>query len=221
MMKPQSQGFGVGKKNIDEIERNALSASLKILSTMAAMRLDNLTDQIEHLLFSSLMDESGDIPSSQRTGPPPDPLASNTWGEVSPNDTLLTPVECKSLWMEFKEDMKYKMNQARSDQEALRNAKRVIKIVVGVAGAAAITAVGVPTAMKIAARPEVAAVLKAVTTWSLAVLKYIGMDVLETLKYLGMDVLEMLKDAVRSLHPHIVAIIIALVTQQSDWRQQY
>lgn len=106
-------------------------------------------------------------------------------------------------------------------QEALRNAKRVIKIVVGVAGAAAITAVGVPTAMKIAARPEVAAVLKAVTTWSLAVLKYIGMDVLETLKYLGMDVLEMLKDAVRSLHPHIVAIIIALVTQQSDWRQQY
>lgn len=213
--------FWSREKNIDEIERNALSASLKILSTMAAMRLDNLTDQIEHLLFSSLMDESGDIPSSQRTGPPPDPLASNTWGEVSPNDTLLTPVECKSLWMEFKEDMKYKMNQARSDQEALRNAKRVIKIVVGVAGAAAITAVGVPTAMKIAARPEVAAVLKAVTTWSLAVLKYIGMDVLETLKYLGMDVLEMLKDAVRSLHPHIVAIIIALVTQQSDWRQQY
>ncbi|KAG6746292.1 hypothetical protein POTOM_050830 [Populus tomentosa] len=219
--------FWFREKNIDEIERNALSASLKILSTMAAMRLDKLTDQIEHLLFSSLMDESGDIPSSQRTGATPDPLASNTWEEesntkqVSPNDTLLTPVECKSLWMEFKEDMKYKMNQARSDQEALRNAKRVIKIVVGVAGAAAITAVGVPTAMKIAARPEVAAVLKAVTTWSLAVLKYIGMDVLETLKYLGMDVLEMLKDAVRSLHPHIVAIIIALVTQQSDWRQQY
>jgi hypothetical protein len=36
--------------------------------------------------------------------------------QVSPNDTMLTPVECKSLWMEFKEDMKYKMNQARSDQ---------------------------------------------------------------------------------------------------------
>lgn len=110
-------------------------------------------------------------------------------------------------------------------QEALRNAKRVIKIVVGVVGAAVIAAVGVPTAMKIAARPEVAAVLKAVTTWSLAVLKYIGMEVLETLKYIGMDVLEMLKDAaamaVRSLHPHIVAIIIALVTNQSDWRQQY
>lgn len=217
--------FWTREKNVDEIERNALSASLKILSTMAAMRLDKLTDQIEHLLFSSLMDESGDIPSSQRTGATPDPLASNTWEEVSPNDTLLTPVECKSLWMEFKEDMKYKMNQARSDQEALRNAKRVIKIVVGVVGAAVIAAVGVPTAMKIAARPEVAAVLKAVTTWLLAVLKYIGMEVLETLKYIGMDVLEMLKDAaamaVRSLHPHIVAIIIALVTNQSDWRQQY
>jgi hypothetical protein len=71
----------------------------------------------------------------------------------------------------------------------------------------------------------VAAVLKAVTTWSLAVLKYIGMEVLETLKYIGIDVLEMLKDAaamaVRSLQPEIVAIIIALVTKQSDWRQQY
>jgi hypothetical protein len=59
-----------------------LLQSLKILSTMAAMRLDKLTDQIEHLLFSSLMDESGDIPSSQRTGATPDPLASNTWEEV-------------------------------------------------------------------------------------------------------------------------------------------
>ncbi|XP_011040350.1 PREDICTED: protein ROOT HAIR DEFECTIVE 3 homolog 2-like [Populus euphratica] len=217
--------FWTREKNIDEIERNALSASLKILSAMAAVRLDKLTDQIEHLLFSSLMDESGDIPSSQRTGAAPDPLASNTWEEVSPNDTLLTPVECKSLWMEFKEDMMYKTNQARSDQEALRNTKRLIKIVVGVVGAAVITAVGVPAAMKIAARPEVAAVLKAVTTWLLAVLKYLGMEVWETLKYIGIDVLEVLKDAaavaVRSLQPQIVAIIIALVTKQSDWRQQY
>jgi len=36
--------------------------------------------------------------------------------QVSPNATLLTPVECKSLWMQFKADIKYIMNQATSAQ---------------------------------------------------------------------------------------------------------
>ncbi|KAJ6374667.1 hypothetical protein OIU78_030207 [Salix suchowensis] len=174
------------EKNIDEIERNALSASLKILSTMAAIRLDKMTDEIEHLLFSSLMDESGDIPSSQRTGITPDPLASNTWERgngVSPNDTLLTPMKCKSLWMEFKEDMKYTVNQARSHQEALRIVRRKIKIVVGIVGAAVVA--GLPPAMKIAARPEVAAILKPVRILLVAILKDIAMEVLPVLRDLG------------------------------------
>ncbi|KAB5525287.1 hypothetical protein DKX38_023036 [Salix brachista] len=208
------------EKNIDEIERNALSASLKILSTMAAIRLDKPTDEIEHLLFSSLMDESGDIPYSQRTGATPDPLASNKWEEVSPNDTLLTPVKCKSLWMEFKEDMKYTMNQARSHQEALRIVRRKIKIV----GAAVIMGAGLPPAMKIAARPEVAAILKAVKILLVAMLKDIAMEVLPVLKDLGVEVLEMLKDtvlmAVRSLQPAMVGTVIALLATPSISRQQ-
>ncbi|KAJ6294429.1 hypothetical protein OIU76_022493 [Salix suchowensis] len=209
------------EKNIDEIERNALSASLKILSTMAAIRLDKMTDEIEHLLFSSLMDESGDIPSSQRTGITPDPLASNTWEEVSPNDTLLTPMKCKSLWMEFKEDMKYTVNQARSHQEALRIVRRKIKIVVGIVGAA----VGLPPAMKIAARPEVAAILKPVRILLVAILKDIAMEVLPVLRDLGMEVVEMLKEtvlmALRSLQPEMVGTVIALVATPSISRQQY
>ncbi|XP_061956195.1 protein ROOT HAIR DEFECTIVE 3 homolog 2-like isoform X2 [Populus nigra] len=201
-------GAWTAEQNIEEIERNALSASLKILEIMAAIRLDQTTDQIEHVLFSSLMDGNGAVPAS---GAPPDLLTSNAWEEVSPNATLLTPVECKSLWMQFKADIKYIMNQATSTQQTLRQAKRAITIVVGVVvvvGAAVVATVGTPTAMGIAARPEVAAVLKAVGPGLAAVMKDIGPEVLVTLKDIGPEV----AGAVRSLGPQIVTAVIAMMT---------
>ncbi|CAK7336934.1 unnamed protein product [Dovyalis caffra] len=200
------------EENIDEIERNALSASLEILSIMAAIRLDNMTDQINHVLFSSLMDGTGAVPSSQNTGATADPLDSYTWEEVSANATLITPVECKSLWMQFKADINYITKQARAAQEGLRHAKRAIKIVVGVVavvGAAVVTTVGTPTVMGIAARPEVAAVLKAVGPELAAVMKDIGPEVLATLKDVGPEVAA----AVRSLGPPLVAGVIGLMTK--------
>ncbi|XP_052301853.1 protein ROOT HAIR DEFECTIVE 3 homolog 2 isoform X10 [Populus trichocarpa] len=201
-------GAWTTEQNIEEIDRNALSASLKILEIMAAIRLDQTTDQIEHVLFSSLMDGNGAVPAS---GAPPDLLTSNAWEEVSPNATLLTPVECKSLWMQFKADIKYIMNQATSAQQTLRQAKRAITIVVGVVvvvGAAVVATVGTPTAMGIAARPEVAAVLKAVGPGLAAVMKDIGPEVLATLKDIGPEV----AGAVRSLGPQIVTAVIAMMT---------
>ncbi|KAL3575595.1 hypothetical protein D5086_023696 [Populus alba] len=201
-------GAWTSEQNIEEIERNALSASLKILEIMAAIRLDQTTDQIEHALFSSLMDGNGAVPASGAT---PDLLTSNAWEEVSPNATLLTPVECKSLWMQFKADIKYIINQATSAQGTLRQAKRAIKIVVGVAvvvGAAVVATVGAPTAMGIAARPEVAAVMKEVGPGLAAVMKDIGPEVLATLKDIGPEV----AGAVRSLGPQIVTAVIAMMT---------
>ncbi|KAJ6676332.1 PROTEIN ROOT HAIR DEFECTIVE 3-like protein [Salix viminalis] len=201
------------EKNIDEIERNALSASLKILSTMAAIRLDKMTDEIEHLLFSSLMDESGDIPSSQRTGITPDPLASNTWEEVSPNDTLLTPMKCKSLWMEFKEDMKYTVNQARSHQEALRIVRRKIKIVVRDSGGSSDHSSGATSSHEDSCKAGGGSNFES------------SMEVLPVLRDLGMEVVEMLKEtvlmALRSLQPEMVGTVIALVATPSISRQQY
>ncbi|CAK7336935.1 unnamed protein product [Dovyalis caffra] len=206
------------EENIDEIERNAHSASLKILSIMAAIRLDNMTDQINHVLFSSLMDGTGAVPSSQHTGATADPLASYTWEEVSANATLLTPVECKSLWMQFKADTKYITNQGRAAQEGLRHAKRAIKIVVrvvAIVGAAVAAAVGTPTAMRIAASTEVAAVMKAVAPELAAVMKDLVPEVLAALKDAGPEVLAALKDivveAVRSLGPQVVTAVIALM----------
>ncbi|GAV78733.1 RHD3 domain-containing protein [Cephalotus follicularis] len=112
--------FWTGKEDIRKITKDARSASLKILSVMAAIRLDEMPDKIEDVLFSSLMDGTVAIPSSQeriiRTAT--DLLASSTWEEVSPKNTLITPVQCKSLWRQFKAETEYTVTQAIAAQEA-------------------------------------------------------------------------------------------------------
>ncbi|XP_042945155.1 protein ROOT HAIR DEFECTIVE 3 homolog 2-like isoform X2 [Carya illinoinensis] len=111
-----------GKEDIRTITKDARSAALKLLSVMAAIRLDEKPDKIENLLFSSLMDSTLTVPSSQNRSvrAPTDPLASSTWEEVSPKDTLITPVQCKSLWRQFKAETEYTVSQAISAQEAFR-----------------------------------------------------------------------------------------------------
>jgi hypothetical protein len=61
-----------------------LLQSLKLLSVMAAIRLDEKPDKIEELLFSSLMDGAVALPSSEDGSmrAPIDALASSTWEEV-------------------------------------------------------------------------------------------------------------------------------------------
>lgn len=109
-----------GKENIRIITKDAYSASLKLLSVMAAIRLNEKPDKIENVLFSSLMDGTVSVPLSQdkKMGASPDPLASSTWEEVPPNKTLITPVQCKSLWRQFKAETEYIVTQAISAQEA-------------------------------------------------------------------------------------------------------
>lgn len=109
-----------GKEDIRAITKDARSASLKILSTLAAIRLDEKSDDIENVLFSSLSDGTVSVPSSKdrSVGASSDSLASSTWKEVSPKATLLTPVQCKSLWRQFKAETEYSVTQAISAQEA-------------------------------------------------------------------------------------------------------
>lgn len=109
-----------GKEDIRAITKDARSASLKILSTLAAIRLDEKSDDIENVLFSSLSDGTVSVPSSKDrgVGASSDSLASSTWKEVSPKATLLTPVQCKSLWRQFKAETEYSVTQAISAQEA-------------------------------------------------------------------------------------------------------
>ncbi|KAL3575592.1 hypothetical protein D5086_023693 [Populus alba] len=111
------------------------SSSLRILSIMAAMRFDEMPDQIEMVLYSSLMDRTVPDPSLPNTFMG----ASDTWEEVSPKaTTLLKPEDCKSLWMNFIEKTKPMMTGARSRQDGRSRTRRY-----GGAGVAAAAAVAV------------------------------------------------------------------------------
>ncbi|KAL6491730.1 Cell wall protein rhd3 [Orobanche gracilis] len=107
-----------GKEDIRAITKAARSASLKLLSVMAAMRLDDDADSIEKTLSLALVDpKSGAVANRSVSG---DPLASSSWEEVPSSKTLLTPVQCKSLWRQFKTETEFTVTQAIAAQEASR-----------------------------------------------------------------------------------------------------
>ncbi|THF95063.1 hypothetical protein TEA_029664 [Camellia sinensis var. sinensis] len=104
-----------GKEDIRGITKMARSASLKLLSVMAAIRLDDDADNIEKTLAVALVDaRSGATTNKSITSD--DPLASSTWQEVSSSKTLITPVQCKSLWRQFKMETEYTVTQAIAAQ---------------------------------------------------------------------------------------------------------
>ncbi|KAK4774858.1 hypothetical protein SAY86_009793 [Trapa natans] len=106
-----------GKEDVRSITRTARSASLKLLSVMAAIRLNVELDNIENILSIALLDMN--TPSKRRIKAA-DPLASSTWEKVPPSSTLITPIQCKSLWRQFKAETEYNVTQAMSAQEANR-----------------------------------------------------------------------------------------------------
>ncbi|XP_016648191.1 PREDICTED: protein ROOT HAIR DEFECTIVE 3 homolog 2-like [Prunus mume] len=118
------------KKVVRAATKDAYSASLKVLSVMAAICLDDGTpNNIEKSLFSSLMDE---------TKAAKDPLGSSTWEGVSPKDTVITPVRCKSLWENFKLETRNHVTQATSARDTAKKhwlAKFAIALTAGVASA--------------------------------------------------------------------------------------
>ncbi|XP_009769230.1 protein ROOT HAIR DEFECTIVE 3 isoform X1 [Nicotiana tabacum] len=106
-----------GKEDIRAITKTARSASLKLLSVMAAVRLDDEGDNIDKTLSLALVDGRAGA-SSARSITSVDPLASSTWNEVPPSKTLITPVQCKSLWRQFQTETEYVVSQAIAAQEA-------------------------------------------------------------------------------------------------------
>ncbi|XP_010242217.1 PREDICTED: protein ROOT HAIR DEFECTIVE 3 [Nelumbo nucifera] len=106
-----------GKEDIRAITKTARSASLKLLSVMAVVRLDESVDNIENTLSLALMDGYNSA-STSKSITSFDPLASSTWEEVPPTRTLITPVQCKNLWRQFKVETEYSVTQAIAAQEA-------------------------------------------------------------------------------------------------------
>ncbi|KAI9384823.1 hypothetical protein POPTR_012G116700v4 [Populus trichocarpa] len=145
------------ERNLDEVERDALSESLRILSIIAAIRFDGMPDQIENVLYYSLMDTIVPDPYLPNTfmGATQDPLASDTWEEVSPEaTTLLKPEDCKSLWMNFIEQINPMVTGARSRQDGRRRTRSY-------AAAAATAAVATGAGAAVAAVVGPAAVVDA------------------------------------------------------------
>ncbi|GAB2269229.1 Cell wall protein rhd3 [Dionaea muscipula] len=106
------------KEDIKAITKAARSASLKLLSVMAAIRLDDEADDIENTLSLALVD--GTSSSTNRSITMSDALACSTWEKVPPSKMLLSPVQCKSLWRQFKAETEYTVSQAIAAQEACK-----------------------------------------------------------------------------------------------------
>ncbi|KAL3701860.1 hypothetical protein R1sor_019882 [Riccia sorocarpa] len=118
------------KDDIRAIAKEARSMSLKGLAILAAIQLDDdASDRIEPALNSLL-----EPPNSQEAIKSKDfssdgdgavlssnPLATSSWDGVSADVTLLTPVQCKNIWRQFKAETDFTISQALAAQEAHRN----------------------------------------------------------------------------------------------------
>ncbi|KAJ1279210.1 hypothetical protein BS78_04G138000 [Paspalum vaginatum] len=106
-----------GKEDIKSITKTARSASMKLLATLAAIRLDDDGDNIENTLSLALVDTASPG-TSDRSVQSFDPLASSSWERVPEEKTLISPVQCRSLWRQFKAETEYTVTQAIAAQEA-------------------------------------------------------------------------------------------------------
>uniref|UniRef100_A0A7C8YEU2 Protein ROOT HAIR DEFECTIVE 3 homolog n=1 Tax=Opuntia streptacantha TaxID=393608 RepID=A0A7C8YEU2_OPUST len=110
-----------GKEDIKSITKFARSASLKLLSVLAVVRLDDEPDDIDKTLSLALVEhKSSSSSTSENSLALSDPLASSSWDKVPSSKTLITPVQCRSLWRQFQMETEYTVSQAIAAQEASR-----------------------------------------------------------------------------------------------------
>ncbi|CAH1447205.1 unnamed protein product [Lactuca virosa] len=102
-----------GKEDIRAITKTARASSLRLLSVLAVIRLDGDADKIADILVLTLLDPTKVAVKSSTTN---DPLASSTWEKIPASRTLITPVQCKSLWCQFQRETEYTVTQAISSQ---------------------------------------------------------------------------------------------------------
>jgi hypothetical protein len=88
---------------------------MKLLATLAAIRLDEDGDDIENTLSIALVDTARPG-TTDRSIQSFDPLASSSWERVPEEKTLISPVQCKSLWRQFKAETEYTVTQAIAAQ---------------------------------------------------------------------------------------------------------
>lgn len=116
--------------NIRAITKAARVGALKMLAVIAALRLspDATEDGVEDALLSLVTDSDASSESAEGSsrGGSSNALASSTWSGVAPEDTTLTPAQCRSLWRQFRAETEYTISQALSAQEAKRQGNTML-----------------------------------------------------------------------------------------------
>ncbi|KAI3671635.1 hypothetical protein L1987_87375 [Smallanthus sonchifolius] len=144
--------------DIQAMAKAALSSSLKLLSVLAAIRLDGESDRIWNTL-------------KQGTTTSPHLLASSAWEEdPEMKKTLITPVQCKSFWDQFKQETEKIITQAISIQYIVaygfqkgnmkkkkKIGKHVVTTIAGTASVVGIVTVATATTGNVVAAVVVAA----------------------------------------------------------------
>nr|XP_043622361.1 protein ROOT HAIR DEFECTIVE 3-like [Erigeron canadensis] len=104
-----------GKEDIRTINKTARTSSLKLLAKLVAIRLEDYADKIEGILLVSLAEPNKGPDKSSSSQ---DPLATSKWEKIPAEKTLITPVQCKSLWSQFQRETEYAVTQAITAQKA-------------------------------------------------------------------------------------------------------
>ncbi|XP_071689948.1 protein ROOT HAIR DEFECTIVE 3-like [Rutidosis leptorrhynchoides] len=104
-----------GKEDIRAINKTARISCLKLLSVVAAIRLEDYGDKIEIIILGAFAEPSKGPDTISNLQ---DPLATSHWEKIPASKTLITPVQCKSLWSQFQKETEYAVTQAITAQKA-------------------------------------------------------------------------------------------------------
>ncbi|KAF5810436.1 putative P-loop containing nucleoside triphosphate hydrolase [Helianthus annuus] len=104
-----------GKEDIRAINKTARTSALKLLAVLAAIRLEDYNDRIETVLIQALADPTNVADKNSNLQ---NPLATSKWDKIPDTKTLITPVQCKTLWNQFQKETEYAVTQAITAQKA-------------------------------------------------------------------------------------------------------
>ncbi|XP_076896400.1 protein ROOT HAIR DEFECTIVE 3-like [Bidens hawaiensis] len=103
------------KEDIRAINKSARTSALKLLAVLAAIRLEDYGDRIETTLVQALADPTN---APDKNSNLQNPLATSKWDKIPDFKTLITPVQCKTLWNQFQKETEYAVTQAITAQKA-------------------------------------------------------------------------------------------------------
>jgi hypothetical protein len=126
--------------DVRAITRDARVAAVKLLAILAAVRLKpkgTNSDVIETSLLTAIgepheslqrtlsrkLSVTNTTSNSNPASGNSQVLAASTWPGIPPSDTLLTPVQCKTLWRQFQNETEYTISQALAAQDAAKRGK--------------------------------------------------------------------------------------------------